>query len=44
MERTGKNVFWILFIMLAGIVPAQIVDPETAKEIARILTEIGPYG
>jgi hypothetical protein len=39
----GKNeqfrkVFWTVFIALAGLVLAQVVDPATAQEILRLLT------
>jgi hypothetical protein len=32
-----RNVFWIIFITLAGFVLAQIVDPETARGIMEML-------
>jgi len=39
----GKNeqvrkVFWSVFIILAGFILAQVVDPATAQEILRLLT------
>jgi hypothetical protein len=42
----GKNeqfrkVFWTVFIALAGLVLAQVVDPETAQEILRLITGMG---
>jgi hypothetical protein len=36
-----KKVFWTVFIVLAGFVLAQVVDPATAQEIIRILTGTG---
>jgi hypothetical protein len=42
----GKNeqvrrVFWSVFIVLAGFVLAQVVDPETAQAVLRLLTGTG---
>jgi hypothetical protein len=39
----GKNeqvrkVFWSVFFILAGLVLAQVVDPETAQQIIGLLT------
>ena len=39
-EQFGK-VFWTVFIALAGLVLAQVVDPATAQEILRLLTGMG---
>jgi hypothetical protein len=36
-----RNVFWTVFIALAGLVLAQVVDPATAQEILRLLTGMG---
>lgn len=33
-----KKVFWTVFIVLAGFVLAQVVDPDTAQQIVAILT------
>ena len=33
-----KKVFWSVFIVLAGFVLAQLVDPVTAQQIAGIIT------
>jgi len=46
IEAFGKNeqvkkVFWALFIALAGIVLAQVVDPETAQKVVGIITGMG---
>jgi len=42
----GKNeqfrkVFWTVFIALAGLIVAQVVDPVTAQEILRLITGMG---
>jgi hypothetical protein len=42
----GKNeqfrkVFWTVFMALAGLILAQVVDPATAQEILRLLTGTG---
>jgi hypothetical protein len=34
-------VFWSVFIVLAGFVLAQVVDPGTAQEILRLLSGTG---
>jgi hypothetical protein len=36
-----KKVFWSVFIVLAGFVLAQVVDPGTAQAILRLLTGPG---
>ena len=36
-----KKVFWTVFIVLAGFVLAQVVDPATAQEILRLLSGTG---
>jgi hypothetical protein len=46
IEAFGKNehvkkVFWTLFVAMAGLVLAQVVDPETAREIVGIITGTG---
>lgn len=43
MEAFGKNeqvkkVFWTVFIALAGLVLAQVVDPATAQAILSLIT------
>jgi hypothetical protein len=43
LELFGKNeqvrkVFWTVFVALAGLVLAQVVDPATAQEILRLIT------
>jgi len=34
----AKKVFWTLFLFLAGLVLARIVDPATAQQVVGILT------
>jgi Na+/proline symporter len=46
LDLFGKNehfrkVFWTVFIALAGLILAQVVDPATAQEILRLLTGLG---
>jgi hypothetical protein len=46
LELFGKNehfrkVFWTVFITLAGLVLAQVVDPATAQVILRLITGTG---
>lgn len=36
-----KKVFWSVFIVLAGFVLAQVVDPQTAQAVLRLLTGTG---
>jgi hypothetical protein len=46
IEAFGKNeqvkkVFWTLFISMAGLVLAQVLDPATAQQIVSMITGIG---
>ena len=46
VEAFGKNeqvkkVFWTLFISMAGLVLAQVLDPATAQQIVGIITGVG---
>ena len=46
IEAFGKNeqvkkVFWTLFISMAGLVLAQVLDPVTAQQIVGMITGIG---
>ena len=46
IEAFGKNeqvrkVFWTLFVAMAGVVLAQVVDPVTAQEVVGIITGMG---
>jgi len=34
-------VFWAVFIALAGLVLAQVVDPVTAQDILRLIAGTG---
>ena len=36
-----KKVFWTLFIPMAGLVLAQVLDPATAQQIVGIITGNG---
>ena len=36
-----KKVFWALFISMAGLVLARVVDPLTAQEIVGMITGMG---
>jgi hypothetical protein len=40
-NEKAKKVFWSVFIVLAGFVLAQIVDPGTAQAVLRVLTGTG---
>jgi hypothetical protein len=47
LDVFGKNeqvrkVFWTVFVALAGLVLAQVVDPATAESITRIIAGIAP--
>jgi len=42
----GKNkqvnkVFWTLFVAMAGLVLAQVLDPATAQQIVGLITGMG---
>jgi hypothetical protein len=46
IEAFGKNeqvmrVFWTLFVAMAGLVLARVVDPATAQQIVGIITGFG---
>jgi hypothetical protein len=46
IDMFGKNehvrkVFWALFVAMAGMVLAQVVDPETAQQVVGIITGAG---
>ena len=36
-----KKVFWTLFVMMAGLVLARVVDPVTAQQVVGIITGMG---
>lgn len=37
-----KKVFWALFVAMAGLVLAQVLDPATAQQIVGIITSVVP--
>jgi hypothetical protein len=46
IEAFGKNeqvkkVFWSLFVVMAGLLLARVVDPVTAQQVAGIITGMG---
>ena len=46
IEAFGKNeqvkkVFWTLFVAMAGLVMARVVDPVTARQVVGIITGMG---
>jgi hypothetical protein len=46
IEAFGKNeqvnrVFWTLFVAMAGLVLARVVDPVTAQQVVGMITGIG---
>ena len=36
-----KKVFWTLFVMMAGLVLARVVDPVTAQQAVGIIAGMG---
>ena len=36
-----KKVFWTLFVAMAGLVMARVVDPVTAQQVVGIITGMG---
>ena len=36
-----KKVFWTLFVVMAGLVMARVVDPMTAQQFVGIMTGMG---
>ena len=36
-----KKVFWTLFVAMAGLVLARVVDPVTAQQVVGMITEMG---
>jgi len=46
IEAFGKNeqvkkVFWTLFVAMAGLVLARVLDPATAQQVVRMIAGIG---
>jgi hypothetical protein len=39
-EQT-KKVFWAVFVAVAGMVLARILDPATAQQIVGLITGVG---
>jgi hypothetical protein len=36
-----KKVFWTLFVAMAGLVMARVMDPVTAQQVVGIITGMG---
>jgi hypothetical protein len=36
-----KKVFWTLFVAMAGLVLARVVDPSTAQQVVGLITGMG---
>ncbi|MFA6332378.1 MAG: hypothetical protein WCX22_05455 [Methanoregula sp.] len=36
-----KKVFWTVFVVMAGLMLARVVDPVTAQNVVGIITGIG---
>ena len=36
-----KKVFWALFVAMAGLVMARVLDPVTAQQVVGMITETG---
>jgi hypothetical protein len=36
-----KSVFWTLFVAMAGLVLARVVDPVTARQVVGMITGMG---
>jgi hypothetical protein len=36
-----KKVFWTLFVALAGLILARVLDPGTAQQVVGIITGLG---
>jgi hypothetical protein len=36
-----KKVFWTLFVAMAGLVLARVVDPVTAQQVVGLITGMG---
>lgn len=46
IEAFGENehahkIFWAVFVAVAGMVLAQVMDPVTAREIVGVITGMG---
>ena len=40
-NEQAKKVFWTLFVAMAGLVLARVVDPGTARQVVGIITGFG---
>jgi hypothetical protein len=36
-----RNVFWVVFVTMAGLVLARVLDPVTAQQIVGVITGLG---
>jgi hypothetical protein len=36
-----KKVFWTMFVSMAGLVLARVIDPETARQVVGVITGVG---
>ena len=36
-----KKVFWTMFVSMAGLVLARVIDPETARQVVGVITGTG---
>jgi hypothetical protein len=36
-----KKVFWMMFVSMAGLVLARVLDPETARQVVGVITGMG---
>ena len=41
MNKQLKKVFWTLFVAMAGLVMARVVDPVTAQQVVGMIAGIG---
>ena len=39
-EQT-KKVFWTMFVSMTGLVLAQVLDPDTARQVVGAITGVG---
>jgi hypothetical protein len=36
-----KKVFWAIFVAMAGLVLARVLDPVTAQQVVGVITGVG---
>ena len=41
MNEQVKKVFWALFVAMAGLVLARVMDPVTAQQVVGLITGMG---